>query len=161
MEIEYLMLTIQLFLSLILVWFIFFDKRCRLCKEEKCEHSEDDTDYDFYKCAEERLKSVKEDPAKRKLSIETQEKVLRVASTILFMHGGVAGDRTCQDWSGEKEESPEAVFTEQELDDIYFNYELYNSGGEDYEPGEHGFHDEMSASWAIARAIEDMLYEQW
>ena len=73
------------------------------------------------------------------------------------MHGSVAGDRCCQDWSGREEDAPENIFTPEELDDLSFNLEQHNSNGEDYDKSYHGMHDEMIASFAIAVAIENMI----
>lgn len=94
--------------------------------------------------------------SKRELSQETKNKVLKCAAGILRMHGFVAGSRTCQDWSDSKEKSPEELFTKKELDDLSFNYELQNSGGDDYEKDRSGLHDEMMASFCMAAIIDDM-----
>ena len=93
----------------------------------------------------------------RELTEETKNKILKCAASILWMHGSVAGDRCCQDWSGEKEESPHAIFTKKELDDLSFNYELHNSNGEDYDKEYNGLHDEMVASFCMAAMIDDMV----
>jgi len=93
---------------------------------------------------------------KRELTKETKAKILKCAAGILRMHGAVAGDRTCQDWSSNEEPSPKELFNEKELDDLAFNYELHNSGGDDYDEDYNGMHDEMMASFCIAAMIEDM-----
>lgn len=94
---------------------------------------------------------------KRELNQETKKKILKMASTILYMHGNKVGDRICQDWSGSKEDSPQSLFTPEELDDLEFNYQQSNSNGKDYNPDYNGMNDEMVASFSIAQAIEDMI----
>lgn len=89
----------------------------------------------------------------RDISPETAVKVLKVAATILKMHGVVAGSRICQDWSGDDQLSPEIVFTDSELNDLALNYEQTNSNGDDYMEGFHGMGDEMKASFVIADAV--------
>ena len=96
---------------------------------------------------------------KRELTEETQKKILKMASIILKMHGKDVGNRVCQDWRGLEDLSPEKIFTKEELDDISFNFELYNSDGKDYDQNHNGMHDEMVASFTISSAIEDMLSE--
>ena len=93
----------------------------------------------------------------RKLSNSTKAKVLRIASEILAMHGSVAGNRTCQAWSGDASTSPNNILSESELNDISFNYELSNSGGEDFEEGESYLNDEMVASFAMSVMLGDMI----
>lgn len=90
----------------------------------------------------------------RKISAETEIKVLKMAATILEMHGVAVGARICQDWSGDEELSPESVFTRGEMDALSFNYEQTNSGGDDYIAGFDAMGDEMVASFTIADAID-------
>ena len=97
--------------------------------------------------------------SKRKLSKETQVKILKCAVEILYMHGSVAGDRTCQDWSGEELLNPIKLFTPKELDDLSFNYELHNSNGDDYDKNYNGLDDEMVASFCMAAMIDDIINE--
>lgn len=89
----------------------------------------------------------------REISSETEIKVLRMAVTILEMHGVVVGARICQDWSAAESLSPESVFTKEERDSLSFNYEQKNSGGDDYIAGFDGMGDEMIASFTIADAV--------
>ena len=96
---------------------------------------------------------------KRKLSSPTKAKVLNLAAEILSMHSSVAGNRTCQDWSGPKDMHPHLILTNDEADDLSFNYELFNSSGEDYEKGFSFFHDEMVISSALSEAISDLAKE--
>ncbi len=93
----------------------------------------------------------------RVISRALEAKVIRCAAKILFMHGSSVGDRTCQDWSGTADNNPDVFFTEKEKDDLSFNYEQWNSGGEDYDQCFSGMHDEMVASFAIAKALESIL----
>ncbi|QDP55713.1 MAG: hypothetical protein Tp138OMZ00d2C19078241_45 [Prokaryotic dsDNA virus sp.] len=95
----------------------------------------------------------------RKISTETKIKVLKMAATILEMHGVAVGARICQDWSGDEELSPGAVFTKAERDSLSFNYEQKNSGGDDYIAGFDAMSDEMVASFTIADAIDRMAVE--
>lgn len=95
----------------------------------------------------------------RKLTDKTKLKVLKQAAIIVGMNGSRAGNRCCQDWSGIENESPESLFTESELDDLSYNYEVKNSNLEDYEKGFHMMHDEMVASFVIQGAIESMIFE--
>ena len=95
------------------------------------------------------------------ISEETKLKILKYAVVILSEHGSVAGDRCCQDWSIDEEEieAPETGFTEDEKKDISFNYQQWNSNGEDYDPDFLGFGDEMSVSFMLSRALELMVKE--
>ena len=93
---------------------------------------------------------------KREFSKETKNKILKCAAGILRMHGSIVGDRICQDWSDKEEKSPKELFVKKELDDLSFNYELHNSGGDDYDEDYNGLHDEMVASFCMATMIDDM-----
>ncbi len=93
---------------------------------------------------------------KRELTEETKRKILLCAANILRMHGDIAGKRICQDWSGSKEDAPNAAFTKEELDTISYNYELYNSSGKDYDPAYNGLDDEMTASFSMAQMLDDL-----
>jgi hypothetical protein len=94
---------------------------------------------------------------KRELSAETKTKILKCAINILEMHGSLAGNRCCQDWSGDESENPEVIFNKIELDDISYNYEIENSRGDDYDKNHHGLGDEMVASFAMASMLQDIL----
>ena len=97
----------------------------------------------------------------RKLSEETKRKVLKCAINIINMNGGNAGDRVCQEWSGADFSNPKNIFTEKELDDLSFNYELDNSNLRDYDKEHNFMHDEVVASFAIAQALKtEFLKEQ-
>lgn len=93
------------------------------------------------------------------ISKETEVKILKYASAILTAHGSIAGDRCCQDWSIDEEEieSPEEGFTKEEKQAISFNFEEWNSNGADYDEDHLFFHDEMSVSFMLSRAIEIMI----
>lgn len=91
---------------------------------------------------------------RRDISKQTRYKILKLAIEIIQMNGSNAGNRCCQDWSGTDEFNPTNLFTEQELDDISFNYELENSNGDDYDKYYNGMHDEMVASFAIANELK-------
>lgn len=93
---------------------------------------------------------------KRELSNEVKAKILNCAADILRMHADIAGDRICQDWSGDPEKNPSLLFEDQERDDINFNSQIDNSNLEDYEKGLDFFHDEMSISYILANALEDL-----
>lgn len=95
----------------------------------------------------------------KELSQETITKAIKQAAIILRMHGNIVGNRVCQDWSGVAKESPEFIFSEDELDKISYQYELYNSNLRDYEEGLHGMSDEMVASFAIARILDLIVSE--
>lgn len=96
---------------------------------------------------------------KRPLSDETKAKILRCAANILSMHGSLAGDRICQDWSGEEAENPKVLFTDIERDDIEYNHQIENSQLDDYEKGFDFFHDEMSVSFSMSDALIDLSKE--
>ena len=83
---------------------------------------------------------------------ETIIKVLNYASKILAMHGSIAGDRCCQDWSGESD--PYEDFTKEERQALSFNYQQYNSDGDDYDPDFDGFGDEMVLSFTLSHALK-------
>ena len=93
---------------------------------------------------------------RRELSVETQQKILTMASEILHMHAGDTADRICQDWSGDNDKDPLAFFAAGELDDIAFNYELHNSDGKDYDPEWSGLGDEMVVSFAMSNELRVM-----
>ncbi len=99
------------------------------------------------------------DLIKKSLTAKSKKKALLLCAEILSMHGSVAGSRVCQDWSGSEEFNPEKMFTENELQDIAYNYEIENSQLDDYCPEYHGMHDEMVASFAMAEFIKDMASE--
>lgn len=96
----------------------------------------------------------------RVISEDLKLKVMQCAVRILFMHGSVAGDRCCQDWSGADGENPDVFFTKEEKDYLSFNYEQWNSNGEDYDPDRDSMHDEMVASFAIACALKSIAEPQ-
>lgn len=87
------------------------------------------------------------------LNDELREKVLRIAAEICWMNGSVAGDRVCQDWSGETKNLDS--LTKGEKNQLLYLYEQFNSNGEDYEEGYFPY-DEMLISFVIARALEVM-----
>ena len=96
---------------------------------------------------------------KRFISPQTRIKVLKTAIDILNMHGNVAGDRICQDWSGEADRNPSKLFTDSERDDLEYNHQINNSQLEDYEKGYDFFGDEMSVSFTMADALDDLVHE--
>jgi hypothetical protein len=96
---------------------------------------------------------------KRDLSDATKVKLLLSAADVLRMHGSLAGDRICQDWSGSKAENPSLIFSDSERDDIEHNHQIDNSSLSDYEPGYDGFHDEMAVSYTLADALCDLAAE--
>jgi len=96
---------------------------------------------------------------KRTLTTETKAKILKSAADILRMHGGLAGDRICQDWSGSPAENPKRLFSDSERDDIEYNHQIDNSGLGDYIEGYDGFGDEMAVSFTMADALSDMADE--
>lgn len=87
-----------------------------------------------------------------------QAKILKIASEICWMHGSIAGDRVCQDWSGKKEiiES----LTVDEKNELMKAYEEFNSNGEDYEKYYFPY-DEMVISFVVAKAIENILVDEF
>lgn len=95
------------------------------------------------------------------ISDETKLKILKYAVVILSEHGSIAGDRCCQDWSIDSEEieAPETGFTDEEKKAISFNYQQWNSNGTDYDPDHMFFHDEMSVSFMLSRAVELIVKE--
>jgi hypothetical protein len=84
---------------------------------------------------------------------ELAVKVLKLAAQIAWMHGAIAGNRACQDWSGETDVLDS--LTQEERDELFLQYEQYNSGGEEFELGYFPY-DEMLISFIIARALEVM-----
>lgn len=96
---------------------------------------------------------------KRPISDETKAKVLKCAAVILRMHAGIAGKRVCQDWSGDEDQNPVKYFSPDERDDLEYNSQIENSNLEDYEKGLDFFHDEMSVSFTMANALEEIAEE--
>ena len=84
---------------------------------------------------------------------ELKTKVLRLAAQICWMHGSIAGDRICQDWSNDTNILD--TLTEAERNILSEQYEEWNSNGEDYEPGYFPY-DEMFISFIVARALNVM-----
>lgn len=80
-------------------------------------------------------------------------KVLKLAAQICRMHGYVAGNRVCQDWS-ERTDVLDSL-TDEEKTALYFRYEQHNSGGLDFLPGRFPY-DEMLISFIVATALEAM-----
>lgn len=78
-------------------------------------------------------------------------KILKLAAQICWMHGEIAGNQVCQDWSGETNILD--TLTDEEKNKLIFDYEQFNSGGADYRPGRFVY-DEMIISFTIARALE-------
>jgi hypothetical protein len=93
---------------------------------------------------------------KRVLDRSTMKTLLKIASEVLEMHGSVAGDRVCQDWSGEEESTPSKLLTAEEFDDIYFNYEIDNSDLREYSEGCADLDDEMVLSFALSKIIGEL-----
>ena len=95
------------------------------------------------------------------ISDKTKLKILKYTVAILSEHGAIAGDRCCQDWSidAEEIESPETGFSNEEQKAISFNYQQWNSNGTDYDPDHMFFHDEMSVSFMLSRAVELIVKE--
>jgi hypothetical protein len=84
-------------------------------------------------------------------------KVLKLAAQICKMHGDIAGDRICQDWS--KETDVLDSLAPQERDELMFLYEKWNSNGADFEPG-HFPYDEMLISFVIGYVLELLALEK-
>ena len=95
----------------------------------------------------------------KELSKETELKILKYAVAIISEHGSIAGDRVCQDWSLDPRdiEPPSEGFTKEEQQSIAFNFEQYNSDGADYDEDCLFFHDEMSVSFMISHALEQIV----
>jgi len=93
---------------------------------------------------------------KRNISRETELKVLQLASTILRMHAEIAGCRICQDWSAGDDVSPLSVLSDQECDDLDYNFQIENSGLDDYDLDHNPMGDEMSASFVLAEALDNI-----
>ena len=85
-----------------------------------------------------------------------QKKILLMAAEILRMHGCVAGGRICQDWSGDDDKRAEKLFDEVDLKQLYYDYELENSGGNDYWPDHMPYGDEMMTSYIFSNALREM-----
>ena len=81
--------------------------------------------------------------------------LLMVISDVCVKNGDLAGGRCCQDWPVDML-NPSDILTESEKDDLAYNFEAWNSGGEDYEKGGAFFHDEMYLSFAVARACKEI-----
>lgn len=97
---------------------------------------------------------------KREIASETRKKVIKTAIDILRMHGSIAGDRMCQDWSDGSANNPANLFTDHERDDLEYNHQIRNSRLDDYEQGIDFFGDEMSVSFTMADALQDMLDDE-
>lgn len=81
-------------------------------------------------------------------------KILKIAAQICWLHGDVTGDRICQDWNG-KTDILDSL-TLEERNKLAFQYQQYNSNGEDFDPGYFPY-DEMLISFIIARALECLI----
>ena len=81
--------------------------------------------------------------------------LLMVIAEACIENGELAGERCCQDWPVDML-NPSDILTESEKDDLAYNFEAWNSGGEGYEKGRPFFHDEMYLSFAVARACKEI-----
>ena len=88
-----------------------------------------------------------------------KSKILMMAAEIISMHGSVAGNRCCQDWSGEKELMPSSTFTKGQQIRIMHDYELDNSNLEDFDPEYLPVDDEMVISFALSYQLKLMATE--
>lgn len=79
-------------------------------------------------------------------------KVLRLAAQICWMHGNVAGNRICQDWSGNNDVLD--MFTDEDRRLLAYQFEQFNSRGEDFDPEYLAFDDEMMVSFYVAHALD-------
>lgn len=93
----------------------------------------------------------------KEINRELMIKIVKTSAEILEMHGGIAGNRVCQDWSGEDEFTPSKFFTRDEADIISYNYELKNSNLEDYEEGFNHLDDEMMLSFAMSECLKKII----
>lgn len=82
---------------------------------------------------------------------ELKQKVIKLAAQLCWMHGHVAGRRTCQDWSGETTLLDD--LTPDERNQLSMQFEDFNSSGEDYIPDFFPY-DEMLISFFVARALD-------
>jgi len=78
-------------------------------------------------------------------------KILAIAEEICRLYSHELGSRICQDWPGNPL-TPDTLSND-EKEELYKQYEQYNSNGTDYEPGLHNFHDGMMLSLYIATAL--------
>lgn len=81
-------------------------------------------------------------------------KVLRIAARICWMHGSVAGDRICQDWSDDY--GVLDALTQQEKNALRWMYEQVNSGGSEYED-DSPWYDEMVISFVVASFLDRLV----
>jgi len=95
----------------------------------------------------------------KELSKETELKILKYAVAIISEHGSIVGDRCCQDWSLDPRDiaPPNEAFTKEEQQSISFNFEQFNSDGKDYDEEYLFFHDEMSVSFMLSHALEQIV----
>ena len=96
---------------------------------------------------------------KQNYSEETKRKILLVAAEILAMHGEIAGNRVCQDWSGDPDNSPDNHFDRLEKISLHYNYEIENSNLQEFDRSYCSLGDEMTASFVLATALEDIAAE--
>ena len=82
-------------------------------------------------------------------------KVLKLAAQICWMHGSVAGNRICQDWSGKNDVID--TLTEEERRLLAYQYEQMNSNGRDFDPEHLAFHDEMMVSFYVGHSLDLLL----
>ena len=87
------------------------------------------------------------------MSHKLKNQVIKLASEICLMHGSVAGDRICQDWSNE-EKQPSDFLSHEEMCLLEYNSQCWNQDWDGYTDGDHWFHDEMSASFSVSKALE-------
>lgn len=80
-----------------------------------------------------------------------QQKVIKLAAQICWMHGHVAGNRLCQDWSGETDVLDS--LTTDERNKLQWQFEEMNSQGDDYIE-DYFPYDEMVISFNIAHALD-------
>ena len=79
---------------------------------------------------------------------EFDKKILSVAAEICGLYASEVSNKTCQDWTGES-----LPFTRDELKSLVFDYQQWNSGGEDYDEDELSESDGMMVASYIERAL--------
>jgi hypothetical protein len=80
-----------------------------------------------------------------------RENILKIAAEICRLYSDYMGSRISQDWVGT---SLTELFTESQIQQLAYNFELNNSNLEDYDPNNIPVYDGMMVSSYIADALD-------
>lgn len=87
-----------------------------------------------------------------------EKKILKAAAEICSLYAQQVANRCCQDWEGPEETLSQ--FSEEEKQTLSFNFEMFNSNGEEYDPEGHALEDGMVFAFSIEQAIKCLIEQK-